>query len=189
MLISYWVRSLVCIMGVYSMSKNWKAPCPIITWVTWRLSYKRQELLTIAIAEQILFNPGFLRWVRVAHIIFLLCVAFLCFVCRRPVSSNFPLFMALRSFSNIHLVSNKVTVSLVSNKVTVSLVSNKVTVSLMSNKVTVSLMSNKVTVSLMLYDISYLMHDSISFFIEQNHSLEVRWAVCTMKNQRNRRKC
>ena len=52
------------------------------TETTWRMSYKRQELLTLR--EHMVSPPVFIRY---AHLFSFLCdVVFLCFVCLPPVS-------------------------------------------------------------------------------------------------------
>jgi len=47
----------------------------LYTWITGRVSYKKQKLITLR------KQRGYLRFIR-----FPCCVAFLCFVCLRPVS-------------------------------------------------------------------------------------------------------
>ena len=55
-------------------------------WVTWRVSYKRQGLLTL---RELLCSPSVFWWGPVAHLLsFLYCIVLcFCFICLCPVSS------------------------------------------------------------------------------------------------------
>ena len=76
-------------------------------WVTWRLSYRKQEILTL---REYLASPPVYGRIRVAHNFSLLCCVFvlfvfvLCIVCPMlPVSLDCPFLIAPSVFSNVYL--------------------------------------------------------------------------------------
>ena len=87
---SYPLLPYMYIVKILNVTYNfWKSLVHVLTiyiWVTWRVSYKRQELLTLRKYLGLHPTPGF-WWGSVLLILLVLCVVLcFCFVCLHPVS-------------------------------------------------------------------------------------------------------